>query len=409
MPSSVTWGLLLLAGLCCLAPAARAGDAAQDTDAAEHAQESASHKIAPNLADFAFSLYRQVAHQSEATNIFFSPVSIATAFAMISLGAEGTTRTQLLEGLHLDLKEVPEAAIYTGLLNLLHSINKSDSEPWLITGNILFANLSVKFKDEFLKYVWELRHSDVFCLRFRDAKARTKVNNFIEMKIQEKDLDLFEEFDKDTTLILVDYIVFEGLLEVKLEPETFVVEDFHVDKKTMRRMFMFRRSGQFELLHDEALSSWVLLQRYRGPVPAFLILPDEGKMQHLEAEVSQEHLTRIFHSMAPCSASLYMPKLYISGTYDLKATLGKMGITKVFNDEAELSGISEGQPLKLSKALHEARLIIDEIVTDHSDARPLGKHRSNLLTVKFNRPFLVILMDKSFSIPLFLGKMVDPE
>lgn len=211
MPSSVTWGLLLLAGLCCLAPAALAEDAAQDTDAAEHAEAAASHKIAPNLADFAFSLYRQVARQSNTTNIFFSPVSIATAFAMLSLGAKGTTRTQLLEGLHLDLQEVPEAAIYTELLSFLHNVKEPDNETCLITGNILFANLSVKFKDEFLKYVWELRHSDVFCLRFRDAKARTMVNNFIEMKIREKELDLFEEFDKDTTLVLVDYIVFKGM------------------------------------------------------------------------------------------------------------------------------------------------------------------------------------------------------
>lgn len=49
------------------------------------------------------------------------------------------------------------------------------------------------------------------------------------------------------------------------------------------------------------------------------------------------------------SAQLSMPKLSISGTYDLKATLGGMGITKVFSDGAELSGISEGPPLKLSK------------------------------------------------------------
>lgn len=44
-----------------------------------------------------------------------------------------------------------------------------------------------------------------------------------------------------------------------------------------------------------------------------------------------------------------MPKLSISGTYDLKAILGEMGITKVFSNGAELSGISEGAPLKLSK------------------------------------------------------------
>lgn len=83
MASSIPWGLLLLAGLCCLAPRSLAasllGAAVQDTGAPHHDhEEPACHKIAPNLADFAFSMYRQVAHGSNTTNIFFSPVSIAT-------------------------------------------------------------------------------------------------------------------------------------------------------------------------------------------------------------------------------------------------------------------------------------------------------------------------------------------
>ena len=44
-----------------------------------------------------------------------------------------------------------------------------------------------------------------------------------------------------------------------------------------------------------------------------------------------------------------MPRFVISGTYDLKSLLGNLGITKVFSDEADLSGVTEEQPLKLSK------------------------------------------------------------
>ena len=49
------------------------------------------------------------------------------------------------------------------------------------------------------------------------------------------------------------------------------------------------------------------------------------------------------------SANLHLPKLSISGTYDLQTVLRKMGITKVFSNEADLSGITEQGPLKLSK------------------------------------------------------------
>ena len=44
-----------------------------------------------------------------------------------------------------------------------------------------------------------------------------------------------------------------------------------------------------------------------------------------------------------------MPKLSISETYDLKTVLGKLGVTKVFSNGADLSGVTTDQPLKVSK------------------------------------------------------------
>lgn len=49
------------------------------------------------------------------------------------------------------------------------------------------------------------------------------------------------------------------------------------------------------------------------------------------------------------SANLHLPKLSISETYDLKSVLGDVGITEVFSDRADLSGITKEQPLKVSK------------------------------------------------------------
>lgn len=164
MASSITWGLLLLAGLCCLVPVSLAeglqGHAVQETDASqqdrEHRQEAACHKIAPNLVDFAFSVYRRVAHESNATNIFFSPVSIATAFAMLSLGTKGDTHTEILEGLDFNLTTRIEAEIHEGFQHLLHTLNQPDNKLQLTTGNGLFINESAKLVSKFLEDVKNL-------------------------------------------------------------------------------------------------------------------------------------------------------------------------------------------------------------------------------------------------------------
>lgn len=211
MTPSLSRGILLLAGLCCLVPSFLAEDA-QKTEASQQDQEHAtSRKIAPNLADFAFSLYRELAHQSNTTNIFFSPVSITTAFAMLSLGSKGVTHTQILEGLEFNLTQTDEAEIHKGFHHLLQTLNKPDSELQLTTGNGLFVQKSLKLAEKFLEEVKNNYHSEPFPVDFTDSEEAKKViNGFVEKGTQGKIVDLVKDLDKDTVLALVNYIFFKG-------------------------------------------------------------------------------------------------------------------------------------------------------------------------------------------------------
>ncbi|MGH0154518.1 UNVERIFIED_CONTAM: hypothetical protein FKN15_029846 [Acipenser sinensis] len=58
--------------------------------------------LASKNIDFAMNLYRKIASQND-DNIFFSPLCISSAFAMLSLGAKGNTYDQIIKGLILDL------------------------------------------------------------------------------------------------------------------------------------------------------------------------------------------------------------------------------------------------------------------------------------------------------------------
>lgn len=414
MPASITWGLLLLAGLCCLAPASLAeglqGDAVQDTDAAEHTHESASHKIAPNLADFAFSLYRQVARQSNTTNIFFSPVSVATAFAMLSLGAKGDTHNQLLEGLDFNLTERAEADIHRGFESLLHTLNQPDNQLQLTTGNGLFINESVKLVDKFLEDVKKMYHSEAFSVNFKHSEeAKKQINDYVEKGTQGKIVDLVQELSEDTVFALVNYIFFKGKWVKPFDAKQTTEEDFHVDEATTVKVPMMKRLGMYNLHHCSKLSSWVLLMDYVGNATAFFILPDEGKLRHMEDLLTAEDLSMSLEKSQHRSASLSMPKLSVSGTYDLKSTLGAMGITKVFSNAAELSGISEETPLKLSKAVHKAVLTLDEKGTEASGATFLEAIPMSVPpNVDFNRPFVMVIYDRATKAPLFVGKVVNP-
>ncbi|KAF6132818.1 serpin family A member 1 [Phyllostomus discolor] len=303
MPPSIAWGLLLLAGLCCLAPASLAdgpqGDAAQDTGASQHDQVAASHKIAPNLADFAISFFSQVDRHNH-TNIFFSPVSIAAALAMLSLGAKGDTHTQILEGLHFNLTERAEADIHTGFQGLLKTLNQPDNQLQLTTGNGLFINESAKLVGKFLEEIKTLYHSEAFSVNFRDAKAAKKrINDYVEKGTHGKIVDLVKELNEDTVVALVNYIFFRGKWEKPFDLDQTEEGDFHVDETTTVKVPMMHRLGMFDLHYCEHMASWVLLMDYKGNATAFFVLPDEGKMQHMRRSFTPEILLKFQKNRAP--------------------------------------------------------------------------------------------------------------
>ncbi|MBZ3880154.1 Alpha-1-antiproteinase [Sciurus carolinensis] len=410
MPPSISWGLLLLAGLCCLAPGSLAEDA-QETDAHKQDQEHAAcHKIAPNLAEFAFSLYRVLAHQSNTTNIFFSPVSIATAMATLSLGAKADTHTQILEGLDFNLTEVAEADIHTGFQHLLQTLNRPNNQLQLTTGNALFIHQNLKLVDSFLENVKNLYHSEAFSTNFTDSEAaRKQINSYVEKGTHGKIVDLVKELNKDAVFALVNYIFFKGKWEKPFEAEHTTEEDFHVDQATTVKVPMMKRLGMFNLHYCSTLASWVLQMDYLGNATAIFLLPDEGKLQHLEDTVTTELLSKFLKNRHIRSANLHLPKLSISGTYDLKSVLSRLGITKVFSNGADLSGITEDAPLSLSQALHKAVLTIDEKGTEASGATFLEAIPMSLPPeVKFDRPFFFVIYEHYTKSPLFVGKVVDP-
>ncbi|NXP46110.1 SPB10 protein, partial [Heliornis fulica] len=83
---------------------------------------------------FTLNLYKKLNETSRGQNIFFSPWSIATALAMVHLGAKGDTATQMAE----DLEHGQDERIYSGFKELLSAINKPRRTYLLKSANRLY-------------------------------------------------------------------------------------------------------------------------------------------------------------------------------------------------------------------------------------------------------------------------------
>ncbi|KGL74436.1 Alpha-1-antitrypsin, partial [Tinamus guttatus] len=371
-------------------------------------------KIAPGNAEFAFRFYKQVAAEGGDKNIFFSPLSISAAFAMLSLGARAATCHELHKGLTFNMTEMEEREVHEGFRHLLQLLNDPHREVQLSMGNALFVDDQLKLLQKFLDDVTNFYDSEAVSSNFQDiSEAKKKINDYIERKTHGKFVDFLKSLDSDTVMILVNYIFFKGYWEQPFSSLLTKDADFFIDAKKSVKVKMMHRSKVYNVYKDEKLSCWVVEIPYKGDVSALFVLPDEGAMKQVEDVLLKETVSNWAKSLKSRKIHLYIPKFSISGCYDVKNLFKKMGVTEVFGDQANLSGMTENTSLKVSKAMHKATVDVNENGTEAAavtvvEIIPMSLPIPPPPVIKFNRPFMMIIFDKTVHSILFLGKVMNP-
>ncbi|XP_044789236.2 serpin A3-5 [Bubalus bubalis] len=368
--------------------------------------------LASSNTDFAFSLYKQLALKNPNKNVIFSPLSVSMALAFLSLGARGPTLTEILEGLKFNLTEIQETQIHQGFQHLLKALNRPSNQLQLSVGNAMFVQDQLKLLDKFIEDAHVLYSSKAFSTNFGDPeRARRLINDYVKNKTQGKIEELFKYLSPRTVLVLVNYIYFKATWKIPFDPKRTEQAEFHVSKNKTVEVPMMTLDLQTPYFRDEELGCTLVELMYTSNDSALFILPDEGKMQHLEAKLTPETLTRWRNSLQPRRIhELYLPKFSIKSNYELNDTLYKMGIKKIFGN-ADLSGITGTRDLVVSQVVHGAALDVDEEGTEGAAATGIAIEKLSFqrTTVRFDRPFLIAIALKDTQSIIFLGKVTNPS
>ncbi|XP_032996415.1 alpha-1-antiproteinase-like [Lacerta agilis] len=366
-------------------------------------------RLYPNVGRFAIKFMSLASSASPDKNIFFSPLSIVSTFSIVSLGAKSATRTQILEGLCFNLTEIPEKEIHQALHNDFSTLTRSDSGYQLELGDALFLREGLEALPTFLDDVKAFYAVEVLPTKFQEPKeAEKQINDYIEKKTHGKISEIVKGLDPDTSLAVANYIFFKGAWEKPFDPAHTEERDFFVNEHTTVKVPMMHRLGWFRYYYDTELHCQVLQMDYKGSATTFFILPDSGKLKQVEEAFSLDTWTKWAVKVQRATASVFLPKFNISAKYELKEPLSKMGITDVFSDQADLTGIT-GQPLKVAKATHKAVLTVDEKGSEAAAATVVEAIPMSLPpTLEFNMPFYVLMYERQTNYTLFVGKIVNP-
>ncbi|XP_078239876.1 alpha-1-antiproteinase-like [Pogona vitticeps] len=402
---------LLLLGICGFANNHHVpGCYGKDVDDHHHPTEAPDYlsyqKISRSNANFAFKFFHQIVSEAGDENVFFSPLSLSTAFAFLSLGAKSTTLSQILTGLGFNETEISEQEIHDGFCHLLQMLNLPRAELELNIVNALFTHDQVELVGKFVKDAKHCYQAEIFPANFTNpSEVEKQINSYIENKTHIK--DAIKGLRPDSVMVLVNQVFLKGYWQNPFNSQATREADFFVDKKAMVKVPMMHKDAYFKTYRDADLSCKVVELPYKGGASALFILPDQGKMKHVEQALGKDLLFKWVNSLRGRRVELFLPRFSISGSYDVKNTLQKMGITDVFKDCADLSGMTGKPKLKVSKAIHKTYLNVQENGTEAA-ATTLMEIRltSAPLVIRLDRPFLLLTTEERNI--LFLSKLQDP-
>lgn len=372
-------------------------------------------KIVPSNCDFAFSFYRNIAADETGKNIFISPLSISIAFSLVALGAKSETLDEIYKGLAFNLLEINEREIHEGFRQLICVLNHPANKAQVNLGNGLFIDEPLKFLPAFVDGAKDLYEADTFSTNFNVSEvAKKQINEYVQNKTHGKITYALDELDPSTVMVLVNYIFFKAYWENPFDTHFIRERDFFVDADTTVKVSLMQRKGYYSFLYDEDLFSWIVELPYKGDATAFFILPDKGKLEHTENTLRKECLSKWTKSFMHETINLFIPKFSISASYDVSNLLQRMGMTAVFNDTADLSRITGEKNLKVSKVFHKALLEVNESGTEAAAVTTIefmlrSASIHPLQTIRFNRPFLILILQKQTNNILFIAKIVNPN
>ncbi|KAG8522054.1 Serpin B6 [Galemys pyrenaicus] len=383
--------------------------------------------LAEANGSFALDLLRKLGEDSP-KNVFFSPMSISSALAMVFLGAKGNTAAQMSQVLSFHRSRGGGGDVHQGFQTLLNEVNRTGTQYVLRTANRLFGEKSFSFLAPFKDACLKFYQAEMEELDFRHAgqECRQHINTWVAEQTEDKIKDLLppDAVTAMTVLVLVNAIYFKGSWDKQFDKQHTQESPFYVspgEQKTVQMMF---RKSTYKITYIGDIFTQVLMLPYAGQeLDMVIMLPDKGRdlrttCTALSLQVEKALTYEKFlewtdpEMMDEEEVELFLPRFKLAETYDMAAVLHGLGMTDAFEEGlADFSGMSANRELVLSKAVHKSFVEVNEEGTEAAAASAaVMMLRCARMTTTFraDHPFLFFIQHSKTRGILFCGRFASP-
>jgi serpin B len=349
-------------------------------------------------------------------NIVLSPVSLASGLGMAYLGARGST-ARAMAGV-LQLPPVGTNALLAGLRARSQALSDLDGPGVTVTEtDRLWTDPSVTTLPGYERDVarsYGARPTSVPMMT-QPALAASEINAAIATATHGHIANLLTpDALQNIGWLLTDAVYLDAKWANPFDPAQTTTGPFttaagsHVQAN-------YLEGGQFGTADEDGWSA-VALPYQGGQLEMLALLPPRADRASGSAcqDLTQATLAGIAAKLrSPRShEAVELPKVNLSTKADMIPLLSRLGMSIAFDTSANFTGISPSAGyIRLLE--HAATLQVTEQGTVGSAATAVGVAPLDLQThlpaIAFNRPYLMVVLDKATGEPLFLARVANPD
>ncbi|VDO04461.1 unnamed protein product [Haemonchus placei] len=341
-----------------------------------------------------------------------SPISVILALATVQAGSKGTTKSQINSVISKGPKRASDTEVEEYYSKLFHQIMNATNGVKSRIANGFFLNKQFKVESNYEQTIRKRYEAKVEALDFGRAKEAVKViDNFIANTTEGKIRDMLNEGSVEGAYsLIVNAIYFTAEWKFKFDKSSNSKGTFYSSAMKEREVEFMNEYDEHRLYAEDNDLQVLSLQYLDTSYALNIFLPKSRfGLNEIRSKLTGERIQGLLSKLRQTYISIAIPKVKIETDFKLKEALIGMGVTDMFSDTANLTGISKEPALKVSDAAHKAIIEVDEDGTTAAAAslfKVVPESALEEVPVKFeaNHPFLFILTKDNN--PLFMGQFV---
>lgn len=397
------------------------------SDDANQLTQKPTLAASPSVADtakrwnkFGWNLYGKVRAEQRDSNLVFSPFSVADALTLVGAGAAGTTADEL-QGLFVCPTQTKENSKECPVLRLedvgalrrqLASGENTAPAVEILTANAVWAPAGT-VREDFQERAKQQGGAEARTLDFaQPERGAHTINAWVAQQTRNRIPQVVDAATlADAALLVTSTLYFKGEWLHPFNPKSTLRDvDFYRDPQTVVKIALMNQPGEFAWKNGKTVSTLAIpYKEKRFELVVFLPNPDQSLADlDLDECVS---LLEDLRTTEPQPVRVLLPKFHIAATVKLEKPLRALGVKKVFQNDADFSGMIISGPLKLGSVFHRAVVEVDELGTTAAAATVIKTLRSSVSRMVFrvDRPFFLVLRERSSGVILLMGQILDPS